>query len=72
MDTWLWHFGDEMTSTLQNPSHIYDGAGVYTVSLAVAGPGGSDLLVKPSYIIVYGERWVYLPLVVRGAASRRS
>nr|HID14847.1 PKD domain-containing protein [Anaerolineae bacterium] len=36
-----WAFGDEITSSLQSPTHVYDAAGVYTVSLTVGGPGGT-------------------------------
>lgn len=31
--SYLWHFGDGNTSTLQNPSHNYSSEGVYTVKL---------------------------------------
>ena len=48
----LWNFGDGQTSTIQNPTHEYTATGVYTVGLSVAGPGGSDWLVKPNYITV--------------------
>jgi len=33
--TWLWDFGDGNASTLQNPTHIYDDWGTYTVTLNV-------------------------------------
>ena len=32
---WNWNFGDNTTSTLQNPPHCYPNPGVYTVSLSV-------------------------------------
>jgi Flp pilus assembly protein TadG len=42
---WSWNFGDgggsASTSTLQNPTHIYEAKGVYTVTLVVSNPGGS-------------------------------
>ncbi len=58
----LWTFGDGTTSTLTSPTHTY-AAGVYTVTLQVGGPGGSDLLTRASYI---GVQWrVYLPLARR-------
>ena len=52
IDTWEWDFnGDGLTdSTLQNPRYIYSRAGVYTVSLAVSGPGGRDSQMRASYL----------------------
>jgi uncharacterized repeat protein (TIGR01451 family) len=38
----LWNFGDGGTSALQNPSHTFNTAGVFNVSLSVFGPGGSN------------------------------
>ncbi|MEO7265921.1 MAG: PKD domain-containing protein, partial [Ferruginibacter sp.] len=34
-DTWNWDFGDGNTSTLQNPVHVYNAQGIYTVTLTV-------------------------------------
>ena len=50
--TYLWDFGDEVTSTLVSPVHPYTQTGVYTVSLAADGPGGSDTLTRTNYITV--------------------
>ena len=50
--SWSWDFGDDQTSTEQNPSHTYNAPGTYTVSLTVTGPGGSDTETKPDYIRV--------------------
>lgn len=44
--SWMWDFGDGMTSTMQNPSHTYTSQGIYTVSLIASGPCGSDTIVK--------------------------
>jgi serine protease len=49
---WLWSFGDGTTSTEQNPSHTYQNAGSYTVSLTVTGPGGSDTKMMEDYLQV--------------------
>ena len=35
-ESWLWSFGDGKTSTLRNPSHTYDMANIYYVTLQVA------------------------------------
>ena len=50
--SWAWTFGDGGTSATQNPSHQYNTAGVYTVSLRVTGPGGSSILTRTNYITV--------------------
>lgn len=39
--TWNWDFGDGKTSTEQNPVHIYDDGGYYTVKLVGASSDGS-------------------------------
>ena len=50
--TWSWTFGDDGTSTAQNPGHTYTEAGAYTVSLTVANADGSDTLTRTGYITV--------------------
>lgn len=50
--SWLWDFGDGITSTQQNPLHIYASNGLYTVKLKVANVAGSDSLEKISYVSV--------------------
>jgi len=60
--TSLWDFGDGITSTLASPTHIYTAAGVYTVTLMVSGPGGSDTEAKAGYITVRYS--IYLPLIM--------
>jgi PKD repeat protein len=37
-----WDFGDGTSSTEQNPTHVYPGAGEYTVHLTVANPRGAS------------------------------
>jgi len=53
--SWSWNFGDSQTSTLQNPSHTYNTAGIYTVTLQATNPGGSDSEIKTNYITVYSN-----------------
>lgn len=48
----VWTFGDGGLSTLQNPSHTYQQAGVFTVSLTISGPGGTDTKTRTDYITV--------------------
>ncbi len=40
--SWMWTFGDGETSTVQNPTHVYDTPGTYTVTLDVQNGLGSD------------------------------
>ena len=51
-ESYSWDFGDGNTSTAKDPSHTYDIAGSYTVSLTVTGPGGSDRKVVDNFITV--------------------
>ncbi len=53
-DSSLWDFGDGTTTTETHPVHIYELPGIYTVALTISGPGGSDTLVQPNYIVVIG------------------
>ncbi|MEO6720414.1 MAG: PKD domain-containing protein [Ferruginibacter sp.] len=50
-DTYQWSFGDNTTSTLANPSHIYNAFGNFTVQLVVTGINGcTDTIRKTNFI----------------------
>lgn len=49
---WNWSFGDGQSSDMQNPPHLYDMPGNYSVSLNVTGPDGSDELTIEDMISV--------------------
>lgn len=57
VSSWLWNFGDPGSGTgnssaLQNPTHIYNAAGTYTVTLLVTNTGGcTDTIAKP--VVIY-------------------
>jgi len=51
-DNWHWDFGDGITSTDQNPVHIYQAIGSYTVSLVASNLLGIDTVMYQSYIQV--------------------
>jgi PGF-pre-PGF domain-containing protein len=40
--SWLWDFGDGVSSTEQNPMHIYVAEGNYTVNLTISNNNGTD------------------------------
>ncbi len=49
-----WDFGDGSNSTQQNPVHTYATEGVFTVSLTVTGPAGSNVESKSGLVNVSG------------------
>ncbi|MBP6872064.1 MAG: VCBS repeat-containing protein [Bacteroidales bacterium] len=53
VNSWLWFFGDGGVAFEQNPSHTYETAGSYTVTLQISGPGGNGEMEKTDYINVY-------------------
>jgi PKD repeat protein len=44
--TWLWDFGDGSTGSTQNPVHIYETPGSYTVSLTVTEIDGDEKTIS--------------------------
>lgn len=52
---WLWNFGDNSTSTEQNPQHTYMANGAYTVQLQVTSDAGVSTIQKTAHVFV-GQR----------------
>ncbi len=52
INSWLWNFGDGSTSTLQNPRHVYQQNGLYSVSLQVTNDTSQSTEVKTDFIAV--------------------
>lgn len=50
--SWAWDFGDESTSTKENPVHVYADPGSYTVSLTATNDDGEDTETKADFITV--------------------
>ncbi|WP_094227910.1 lectin like domain-containing protein [Methanolobus psychrotolerans] len=50
--TWEWDFGDNSTSSVQNPLHAYSNTGAYNISLNVSNSFGNDVSLKTSLIHV--------------------
>lgn len=50
--SWSWVFGDGTSSTEQNPQHVYQAAGSYTVTLTVANAGGSNTVQQVGAVTV--------------------
>lgn|GEM_PF-4045197 len=50
--SWHWDFGDGGTSDIQDPAHVYQNNGQYTVSLAIKNVHGDGHLIRSNYIAV--------------------
>ncbi len=61
-DSWNWDFGDNGSSTLKSPTHIYRKAGIYKISLKV---DSSKTLVKTKSITIYDS----IPTIVASVDS---
>ena len=61
---WLWDFGDNTTSTIQNPSHAYSTSGSRTVTLTVSNGSGSHsasrtvAVADSSPSVNLADRWI--------------
>ncbi|MBC7261296.1 MAG: SBBP repeat-containing protein, partial [Chloroflexi bacterium] len=54
ISSWYWTFGDGNGSSLQNPNHMYNTPGTYTVTLTVTDTFGcSNSKMVPSYITAH-------------------
>lgn len=49
-NTLIWHFGDGTTSSVRNPSKLYNAAGLYYVSLVTSKTGLTDCSSKDSTV----------------------
>ena len=52
VSSWSWDFGDGAGSSEAAPLHTYTVAGTFSVSLTVAGAGGSDQLLLADHVTV--------------------
>lgn len=50
--SWVWDFGDGSTELTKNATNEYELPGLYTVSLTVTNPGGSDSEIREAYVEV--------------------
>lgn len=61
-----WAFGDGSVSTQMNPSHVYTRPGVYSVTLTVNGPAGSDTVTTTAYVQVAPTVYrMFMPMTIR-------
>jgi PKD repeat protein len=67
---YAWNFGDGTSSSAANPSKAYTSPGVYSVTLTVTGPGGTDIQSRSNLIKIAAS--VAEPAPVRTAALTAS
>ena len=67
--SWLWDFGDGNTSTVQNPVHVFNLTGAYTVSLTATNAGGSTTTTKTGFITVQAPVPTTVPTTVSTTVS---
>jgi len=63
---WLWDFGDGDTDAVQNPSHIYDSVGTYTVTLIASNGICSDTAISTVVVVSSSgiEEYIRNPLKI--------
>jgi PKD repeat protein len=59
IQTWSWEFGDGEISAEQNPTHVYQNPGTYTVTLTVTGGGQQSTKTRTNYIMVNPNTGTY-------------
>jgi PKD repeat protein len=69
--TWLWDFGDGEISDEQHPTHVYDSAGTFTVSLTASNAVGSDTTTA-AITVLDGDEPELTELVMIPAAANAS
>jgi len=56
VNSWQWDFGDSGSSTLKNPTHVYETPGRYTVKLIARVDEENPFMEKEAYIHVMGRK----------------
>jgi PKD repeat protein len=67
--SWAWDFGDNSTSTQQNPGHTYADTGTYKVTLRVINRDGCDSTVSHNVQITGVPGQLYIPNAFMPASS---
>jgi PKD repeat protein len=71
---WRWDFGDNKTSDIQNPAHVFENPGTYTVTLRASNDAGPSTTTR-SIPVSYGDTgtgdvFTYLlPVVLTSSGS---
>lgn len=52
INRWLWSFGDGFNDTVQHPTHVFDSAATYTVSLNVYSPTSCGTSISQNIAVI--------------------
>jgi serine protease len=55
VDTWRWNFGDGDSALLQNPTHVFDSAGVFDVQLQITAGTDIRTSTRLDYVIALAD-----------------
>lgn len=66
--SWDWDFGDGGSSVDQNPGYTYNNPGLYTVSLTVTDPNGTDTQIRSNQVLVTADT-LWAPTVICGSGD---
>ncbi|MCX6154777.1 MAG: PKD domain-containing protein [Candidatus Kapabacteria bacterium] len=53
--SYYWDFGDGQSSTDENPAHVYNSSGTYTVKFFIKNTNGSDTAIRVNMIRVFDK-----------------
>jgi PKD repeat protein len=67
--SWGWDFGDETSSSSRNPSHTYEAAGTYTVTLTATDNGGARASTSKPVTVTASDPPAAIALSVTGRAD---
>lgn len=68
--SYLWDFGDGVTSTLESPLHTYAASGTYTVTLTASDACGLEVYQAQVTVEAAEARRIYVPMLYKGQAGR--
>lgn len=65
--SWSWDFGDGQTSSIQNPNHIYNDTGYFSISVtAISANGCPAIVTKQNYIHI---KYNPTPIITSGSIT---
>lgn len=56
---WIWSFGDGDSAFVQNPTHVYETPGAYTVTFRASSNGWTILDTALNYVVALGDTLTY-------------